>query len=331
MTNILFVDDNQEVLFLAKELLTSGDPSFELTCINSAIEGLKKLSVQAFDVVISDYEMPDMNGLELLNRLRKEGNSVPFILLTGRGGEEVAMRALNSGADYYVVKGDNPEHLYVELAHITQGLIQQRQLEREKEEIEAQFRHLTQRYRLLLEKMPTGFALHEIILDQEGTPCDYCFLEVNPAFEELIGLKQTEIIGKNVTEVLSRSEEMQIDIYGVVAQMGKSIKSEIYFQDQNRSCEAIAFRPAPDQFAVIFNDITIRRRAEREIEREDERLGKLAQKLATRLQNNLLAIQERAVFLQTSYNPEFAKEINHRVKTMVELLNWEWTHEEKEK
>ena len=50
--------------------------------------------------------------------------------------------------------------------------------------------------------MTEGFALHEIILDKKGNPVDYRFLEINPAFEALTGLKATEVVNKTVLEVL---------------------------------------------------------------------------------------------------------------------------------
>ena len=61
------------------------------------------------------------------------------------------------------------------------------------------FRELTQsedRYRMLFDTMTEGFALHEIITDEQGRPCDYRFLEVNPAFERLTGLKRNDLIGR---------------------------------------------------------------------------------------------------------------------------------------
>ncbi len=56
--------------------------------------------------------------------------------------------------------------------------------------------HREDRYRSLFEAMSEGFALHEIICDEEGRPCDYRFLEVNPAFERLTGLKAEEVLGR---------------------------------------------------------------------------------------------------------------------------------------
>ncbi len=83
-------------------------------------------------------------------------------------------------------------------------------------------------YRTLIHEMHNGFALHEIICDDNGNPCDYRFLEVNLAFERMTGLKREEIIGKTVLDVLPRTEPYWIDTYGRVALTGKSIRFENY-------------------------------------------------------------------------------------------------------
>ena len=61
-----------------------------------------------YEVIVSDYQMPGMNGIEFLKRLRSQLGHIPFILFTGRGREEVAIEALNCGADFYLQKGGDP-------------------------------------------------------------------------------------------------------------------------------------------------------------------------------------------------------------------------------
>ena len=77
----------------------------------------EKLQSQRYDVVVSDYEMPHKNGLDFLKELKEQKNPTPFILFTGKGREEVAVEALNLGADGYYNKQGNPETVYGELAH----------------------------------------------------------------------------------------------------------------------------------------------------------------------------------------------------------------------
>ncbi len=66
-------------------------------------------------------------------------------------------------------------------------------------------------YRELFESMIDGFSLHEIIVDENGTPVDYVFLEVNPAYERLTGLNSQEIIGKKGSQVIPDVEPNWVD------------------------------------------------------------------------------------------------------------------------
>jgi PAS domain S-box-containing protein len=80
-------------------------------------EAFKKLAIGHYDVVVSDYEMPQKDGLQFLKELREQKNDIPFILFTGRGREEVAIKALNLGANGYVNKQGAPETVYGELSY----------------------------------------------------------------------------------------------------------------------------------------------------------------------------------------------------------------------
>jgi len=128
------------------------------------------------------------------------------------------------------------------------------------------------KYRNLFERMTEGFALHEIICDKKGNPCDYRFIEVNPAFEKLAGLKQKEIMGRTVKEVIPGIEEFWIKTYGKVALTGKSTHFEHYSKTLGRNYEVFAYCPKPMHFAVVFVDITERTRVEEELRESRENL-----------------------------------------------------------
>jgi len=130
---------------------------------------------------------------------------------------------------------------------------------------EKELRQSEERYRTLFEAMREGFALHEIICDGNGWPHGYRFLEVNPAFEEITGLKRDEIIGRTVHEVMPGTEREWIDRYGQVALSGKPARFEQHFRELDKFFKIIAFSPKPGQFAVILTDITERKRADEEV------------------------------------------------------------------
>ncbi len=121
-------------------------------------------------------------------------------------------------------------------------------------------------YQTLFREMQEGFALHDIICDDAGIPVDYRFLAVNPSFERMTGLKTENVVGRTVLEVLPGTESYWIETFGKVALTGEPVHFENYAGQLNKHFEVTAFRPAPDQFACILNDITERKKAEKEKE-----------------------------------------------------------------
>ena len=114
--HVLHVDDDARFLEVSKDILMDMG-SFEIDHACCVDEAFKKLSTGYYDVVVSDYEMPQKDGLQFLAELRKSKNEIPFILFTGKGREEVAIKALNLGADAYHNKQGSPETVYGELSH----------------------------------------------------------------------------------------------------------------------------------------------------------------------------------------------------------------------
>lgn len=137
---------------------------------------------------------------------------------------------------------------------------------------EEKLRNSEQQFRQLFANMPVGFALHEIIRDEWGKPCDYRFLEVNPAYEELTGLKAGDVLGKRALEVLPGLEPEWIERYGRVALGDGPIRFESFAKALGKYFDVSAYSPAPGQFATVFLDITPRKRMEEELRESENRL-----------------------------------------------------------
>ena len=125
---VLCVDDEPTLLDLCKMFLErSGD--FTVTIVSSAPEAIRLLEKERFDAIVSDYQMPEMDGIEFLKAVRARGDETPFIIFTGKGREEIVIQALNSGADFYLQKGGEAKSQFAELAHKIRLAVQQRQAE----------------------------------------------------------------------------------------------------------------------------------------------------------------------------------------------------------
>ncbi len=142
---------------------------------------------------------------------------------------------------------------------------------------EAELRGKLEQNLSLFEEMMEGFALHEVILDENGNPVDYRFLEMNPAFERLTGINRNTAIGKTVLELMPDTEKEWIQKYGEVALTGKPLSFESYSGALNRHYQVVAYSTRHGMFAVLFNDITERVQSERLLRLSEEKFNKAFQ------------------------------------------------------
>jgi glycosyltransferase involved in cell wall biosynthesis/CheY-like chemotaxis protein len=114
MISVLLVEDEPEVLEITR-LFLERDTELSVDACLSVKEALRKLNHKIYNVIVSDYVMPEINGIQLLKTLKFQGIDTPLILFTGKGGEEIAIEALNSGAAFYLQKSENPRFQFAKL------------------------------------------------------------------------------------------------------------------------------------------------------------------------------------------------------------------------
>ena len=257
--SVLYVDDEEDMLYLCKSYLElSGDIRVETE--TSAKRAEMMLENEHFDAVISDYQMPEMSGIDFLKRLRAKGYDIPFILFTGKGREEVVIEAINSGADFYVQKGGEPRSQFVDLGHKVRESVAKRRSARSLKESE-------ESYRILFEGIQEGMAYCQMLYDDHGEPIDWLYIKVNAQFTVLTGLENIE--GKKVSDAIPGIMEQDPDLlitYDRVATTGVPEKFETYVHSLGQWLDISVISPATGFFSAIFEDVTARKRDEQERE-----------------------------------------------------------------
>ncbi len=175
---ILYVDDEPGLLSIARHFLERGG-AFTVDTLSSASEALVHLQTERYDAIISDYEMPEMDGITFLKRLKESGNTIPFIIFTGKGREDVVIEALNEGADFYLQKGGAPQPQFAELAHKIRQAVQRQQAGLALLESEERYRNVVE--------VQTEFICRFL---PDGT-----HVFVNEAYCRYFGLNRDGIIG----------------------------------------------------------------------------------------------------------------------------------------
>lgn len=151
------------------------------------------------------------------------------------------------------------------------------------------------KWHLLFENMPTGFALNEVICDANGNVVDYRYLEVNPAYEKLTGLKISDLVGKTILEVLPGTEAYWIEKFGHVALTGEPASYEYFSKELGKWYRVRIFCPESGQFAVMTSDITERKVAQ-------ENLIKVNAELEERVFSRTKELADINLSLQKTYD-----------------------------
>jgi CheY-like chemotaxis protein len=108
---VLHVDDRHDVVEMNRRYLEQYDDRIELESARNAADGLDRLAAEEFDCIVSDYEMPGMNGLEFLERIRENNTELPFVLYTTRPLTDIVSEGVPDGVTDYLRKERGQSHL----------------------------------------------------------------------------------------------------------------------------------------------------------------------------------------------------------------------------
>jgi PAS domain S-box-containing protein len=185
---VLLIDDEPGLLDVSKQFLEL-DRSISADTTISGEEVLELIVRQEYDVIVSDYQMPLKDGIQLLKEIRATGNRIPFIIFTGKGREEVAIEALNAGADFYLQKGSHPTSQFAELSNMIKQAYSKKVGERALAISEA-------RLRIYIDNAPEGI----FIVDAKGN-----YLDANKMACSMLKYSYEELLSLNIMDIADKS------------------------------------------------------------------------------------------------------------------------------
>jgi PAS domain S-box-containing protein len=300
---LLYVDDDLTLLELGKTFLENGG-IFEVDIAQSGGEALDILQRKEYEGIISDYLMPEMDGIRLLERVRVRYPDLPFILFTGKGREEVVIQAFDAGADYYVQKGGDIRSQFRELSHKIQLAVKKRDTEKA-------LRASEERYRNIIEDQ-TEFICR---FRSDGT---HNF--VNDAYCRYFGLEREEILGHRFQPEIPAEDKKRIKTFFSSLTPDHPvdiIEHRIIMQDGDirwqRWSDRAIFDPSGkiSEYQSVGRDVTDKKEAELDLGRKNEELQAAYEQLT--------ATEEE---LRTSYDDlaESQRTLEHKDLTLNAII-----------
>jgi len=255
---VLHVDDEPDFADMAAALLEREDDAMAVETATSADEGIERLAEGGVDCVVSDYDMPEQNGLEFLERVREDYPDLPFILFTGKGSEEIASEAVSAGVTDYIQKEPGADR-YAVLANRIENAVAKRRAETN--------------YREIFEKAADGIVVHH---PQTGE-----ILDVNRPFCEMLGYSREELCSMTVGDFsLGEEPYTQAEARRRIQQASTEGPQVFEWVDETKDGDRLPVEvhlkrttiSGRERVLAIVRDVSERRERERELERTTRRL-----------------------------------------------------------
>ncbi len=267
--SVVYVDDYGELCELTAEGLEEESDRIEVETTTDPRTVPDR--IDEVDCVVADYAMPEMDGLELLRRVRVSTEELPFILYTGKGDENVASEAISLGVTDYLAKTGGPER-FVRLAHRIENVVDARRASAQAKQARQRARAAIERERsrlhALLEYSPTVTG----VLDGAGR-----FQFLSPSVEDVTGFPPNQLRGEVAFEYVHEDDRERAErAFGrVLEEPGRSLSVELRFRERDGDWRHVEVRgtnhlenPAIEGVILNAQDVTDRKRTQGQLRRE---------------------------------------------------------------
>jgi len=261
---VLHVDDDPDFAELTATFLERENDQLTVETATNVDEALERLRADEYDCVVSDYDMPGRNGIEFLEAVRKTDLSLPFVLFTGKGSEEVASDAISAGVTDYLQKETGTDQ-YAVLANRIVNAVEH---DRSRRLVERSERRL----REIVDSLPHSL----FVVDREGR-----YLLANETLAEFHDTTVDEIEGTTAAEVLGDEMAGQVrsDVEEVLKTGQPKRVTDVELTDATGQTHILEPRLLPYDLAEgeeavlgIAVDVTEREERKHELERAQERM-----------------------------------------------------------
>lgn len=317
---ILLVEDSEDDALIILLKIRKGGYVVEYDRVDTAEAMNCRLLTKTWDIVLSDYAMPHFSGLDALTHLKDTGIDIPFIIVSGTIGEDVAVDAMKKGAHDYIMK-NNLQRLVLAIERElveAKNREEHRLLEKKEKEAEIALKESEELFKILLKLAPYSIVL---------TDLNTCFILANDSYYESSGTSEAMVAGKTLEEqgFIIDTQSRQI-IKNEMKLNGRVENLEMTVTDKNGteknliySCLNISWKDKP-MILHSYIDITEKKKVEKELTKYREHLEILVKERTEELQlsNEELQSINKELYAQHEELQTTLQELNSTKQQLVQ-------------
>ena len=310
---VLHVDDEADFLELTAEIVQRENDQITWQTQSNPIEAINWIRCHEIDCIVSDFDMPQMDGLSFLTAVRREHPDLPFVLFTGKGSEEIASEAIQAGVTDYLQKGGGLDQ-YAVLENRVNNAVRQYWAMREVKETQDRFQRLVQHSTDVIS-----------IVDPNGR-----WQYLTPSSERILGHHPDDLVGEigfNFVHPDDREQAMAT-FATAVANPEMIPETEFRFDHPSKGwiwthsyARNMLDDPLIQGFIVHTRDITDRKQHELELQRQNKRLDEFTSIVSHDLRNPLSTIKGYLALLDEEYVADYLPKISQNLDRMEAIID----------